>query len=309
MELHQLKYFLAVVEERSFSRAAERARVAQPSLSQQIRKLEEELKQSLFDRLPKGVILTDAGQRLLPYATRILQEIAGARQALLDMDAEPSGLVTLGIIPTLCPYIARPLFEQCAKNFPAIELRIIEDITSNLLKLVESGQASGAILSNCATWPGVVTESWGEEKLVAVVPAKSHLARQRSVHPRDLKKWPVLMLAESHCLSDRVRTWAESEGLVVSEEAPALQISTLLAGVAAGRGVALVPSVVPRSLNGCCFRGFASKAPVRQINLLRNSSAHLPRAAALVINEARRVVENAISRKEKRAALHRPTDR
>src|SRR6185436_2285788 len=103
MEIHQLRYFVAVAEEGSFSRAAAREHVAQPSLSQQIQKLEAELDQQLFDRLSRSVIITDAGQCLLEYARKILVELAEARRCLDDLKQEVSGRLTVGCIPTIAP--------------------------------------------------------------------------------------------------------------------------------------------------------------------------------------------------------------
>ncbi len=104
MELHQLRYFVAVADEGNFSRAAAREHVAQPSLSQQIQKLEFEVGQPLFDRLPRRVILTQAGEQLLVHAKRVLAEIADARNAL-SLRGELAGTVSLGIIPTIAPFV------------------------------------------------------------------------------------------------------------------------------------------------------------------------------------------------------------
>ena len=105
MEIHQLRYFIAVAEEGSFSRAAARERVAQPSLSQQIQKLEAEMDQRLFDRLTRSVVLTEAGKCLLEYARKILAEIADARRCVDELKQEVMGRLAVGAIPTIAPYV------------------------------------------------------------------------------------------------------------------------------------------------------------------------------------------------------------
>src|SRR3984893_9779476 len=101
MEIHQLRYFVAVAEESSFSQAAAREYVSQPSLSQQIHKLEEELNQLLFDRLPRAVVLTEAGRSLLPYARQILTMMADGRRAVTALEAEVAGRLSVGAIPSI----------------------------------------------------------------------------------------------------------------------------------------------------------------------------------------------------------------
>src|SRR5256886_8152865 len=105
MEIHQLRYFVAVAEEGSFSRAAGKVRVAQPSLSQQIRKLEAEVGQPLFDRLPRSVVLTEAGRCLIDYARQILASIGDARRCVDELKGEVAGRVAVGAIPTIAPYV------------------------------------------------------------------------------------------------------------------------------------------------------------------------------------------------------------
>src|ERR1041384_6284940 len=105
MEIHQLRYFVAVAEEGSFSHAAEREHVSQPSLSQQILKLEAELNQQLFDRLPRSVVLTEAGRHLLHYARQILSGIGDARQAMAELDDEIAGRLSVGAIPSIAVYV------------------------------------------------------------------------------------------------------------------------------------------------------------------------------------------------------------
>ena len=153
MEIHQLRYFVAVAQEGSFSRAAEKVRVAQPSLSQQIQKLEAELGQPLFDRLARRVNLTEAGHGLLPFAQRILNELSSAQRFVSDRGKAPVGPVKLGVLPTIAPFITRHLVRRTAEELPDVALSVIENVTDELLLLVDRGELDFAIISTCR--PGV----------------------------------------------------------------------------------------------------------------------------------------------------------
>src|SRR6476660_5496906 len=147
MEVHQLRYFVAVAEEGSFSRAAAREHVAQPSLSQQIQKLEAEMEQRLFDRLPRSVIVTEAGKCLLDYARKILVEIAEARRCLDDLKREIAGRLIIGAIPTIAPFVLPSLIGQFQERYPKVDLEIIEDTTEHLALRLEEGTLDIALMS------------------------------------------------------------------------------------------------------------------------------------------------------------------
>src|ERR1700751_5058421 len=124
MEIHQLRYFVAVAEEGSFSRAAAKARVAQPSLSQQIRKLEAEVGQPLFDRLPRSVVLTEAGRCFIDYARQILTSIGDARPSVDELNGKVAGGLSVGAIPTIAPYVLPDLVRKFQKRYPEVTLEI-----------------------------------------------------------------------------------------------------------------------------------------------------------------------------------------
>src|SRR5881396_1031864 len=140
MEIHQLRYFVAVAEEGSFSRAAAKVRVAQPSLSQQIRKLEAEVGQPLFDRLPRSVVLTEAGRCLIDYARQILTSIGDAQRCVDKLNADISGKLAVGAIPTIAPYVLPELVVTFHKHYPEVTLEIVEDVTQGISRRVEAGE-------------------------------------------------------------------------------------------------------------------------------------------------------------------------
>src|SRR3954470_16515861 len=139
MEIHQLRYFVAVAEEGGFSHAADREHVSQPSLSQQIHKLEEELNQQLFDRLPRSVVLTEAGRCLLPYARVILTALADGARAVTALEAEVAGRLSVGAIPSIALYILPRLIGRFQHAYPKVTFEIFEDTTDKLAQKLEDG--------------------------------------------------------------------------------------------------------------------------------------------------------------------------
>src|ERR1039458_359355 len=127
MEVHQLRYVCAITETGSFSRAAERCQVAQPSLSQQVSKLEDELGTRLFDRLPRSVRLTDAGRTFLPHARTILHETELARSEVEGRRRDTRGTVAVGVIPTIAPYYLPRRVTEFSQHFPEASLRVVEE--------------------------------------------------------------------------------------------------------------------------------------------------------------------------------------
>jgi LysR family hydrogen peroxide-inducible transcriptional activator len=202
MEIHQLRYFIAVVDEGSFSRAAVREHVAQPSLSQQIQKLEAEMGQPLFDRLPRSVVVTEAGKRLLEYARKILAEIADARRCVDELKHEVVGRLAVGAIPTIAPYVL-PLIGKFQHRYPKVILEIFEDTTESLVRRLEDGDLDIALLSTCAESPAL-ERSLGKEALLILLPKEHPLAKKKRIKWADLKSQKFLLLHEMHCLSAQV---------------------------------------------------------------------------------------------------------
>lgn len=132
MEIHQLTYFVAVAETGSFSRAAERCNIAQPSLSQQIQKLEQELGEPLFDRLPRKVVLTDAGRALLPRAVSILSDLQDIKHTLNQNVDAGHGLLNVGFIPTIAPFVLPRVIKRFSQEFPNARLTVQEDLTETI---------------------------------------------------------------------------------------------------------------------------------------------------------------------------------
>src|SRR6185295_5977492 len=236
MEIHQLRYFLAVADEGSFSRAAAKVRVAQPSLSQQIQKLEAEFGQPLFDRLPRSVVLTDAGTCLIDYARNILSVIGEARRCIDELNGEGAGQLTIGAIPTIAPYILPKLIEGFQRRYPKVKLEIVEDVTEGIARRVEAGELDIALLSTCRQSPTLKREPLLKEPLLALVSKKNPLAKKSEVTWDDLKSQRFLVLHEMHCLSQQVNDYLATRRLRPELALTGSQLGTIANLVAAGIG-------------------------------------------------------------------------
>ncbi len=256
MEILQLKYFLAVAKAGSFVKASEHEGVSQPALSQQIAKLETELGTPLFDRLGRSLRLTAFGRQLEPRAEDLLRQSAMIkREAELSRNAE-CGRVTLGVIPTLLPFVVAPLLGKFTKEHPEIELRLVEEQTHVLIDKLRSADVDVAVLALPIKNPEIVCAELRREELLFIVPP------QRVLDQVDLRKLgdeKLLLLREGNCLRDDVLTAcsrAKAQFLQVFETD---QLASIFALVAAGSGASLVPESAVR-FHGSTVRS----APLRQ---------------------------------------------
>src|SRR5579862_4151827 len=147
MEMHQLQYVVAVARTRNFSRAAEQCHVSQPSLSQQIQKLEDELGERLFNRMKREAKLTSHGEAFLHRALKILEEVDAAKREATDATNLLRGKVTLGALPTIAPYLLPGAMAAFTKKFPGVEIVVQEDTTARLLKLALACEIDFALAS------------------------------------------------------------------------------------------------------------------------------------------------------------------
>ncbi len=294
MEIHQLRYFVAVADEGNFSRAAAKVRVAQPSLSQQIRKLEAEVGQPLFDRLPRSVVLTEAGHCLIDYARQILASIVDARRCVDELKGEVAGELAVGAIPTIAPYVLPGLVRTFQQHYPQVALEIVEDVTERITRRVEAGELDVALASTCQPSPSLRRESLGSEPLLALVPEGHPLAKKTLVELNDLKSQRFLLLHEMHCLSQQVHHLLEGRHLQPEIALAGSQLGTIANMVAAGIGVSIVPQLMVshQATPGCVSLPFAPPVPERELNLLYNPLRFQSKAATEFRREAAAVLSS-----------------
>jgi LysR family hydrogen peroxide-inducible transcriptional activator len=288
MEIHQLRYFVAVAEEGSFSRAAEREHVSQPSLSQQIQKLEAELNQPLFDRLPRAVVLTEAGRLLLGYARQILSGIADARRSVGELEREVSGQLAVGAVPSIALYVLPRLIRQFQQRYPKVTFELFEDTTDKLAQRLEDGTLEVVLASSGDEPPNLERHSLGEEQLLMLLPQKHRLARRKSIKWSELADEKFLLLHEVHSLSQKVRQLLAANRLDPEVVLQGAQLVTIASMVAAGLGVTVIPQMMSRSefIRGCVAVPFARPVPTRGLSLLRNPLRFESKAAAAFREEA-----------------------
>ena len=247
MELHQLRSFVAAARQGSVSGAARVRGVSQPSLSQQIQRLEEAVGARLFDRVARGVVLTDAGRALLPRAERILAEVDAVSGLAEDVEAGV-GRFAVGAIPTMAPFLLPGVLAALREEFPRSALEVREDLTEVLVDQVAEGVLDAAIMSTPVDHPRVEIEVVGVERLVVVGSAEGWDARGGRVGIGDLRARPRVSLNEMHCLGQQVAGFCARRGVGLGNvKCHATQLSTLMEMVALGMGVSLVPEMARRA--------------------------------------------------------------
>jgi len=247
MTLTELKYIVAVARERHFGRAADACHVSQPTLSVAIRKLEDELGVSLFERGGAEVSVTPIGQRIVEQAQRVLDETATIRE-LANQGRDPlSGPLRLGIIYTIGPYLLPPMMRRIIDDAPRMPLLLQENFTVRLLELLRQGDIDVAVLAEPFADQGFDTCPLYDEPFVVAVPRAHPWARRRSVGSAELKEQTMLLLGIGHCFRDNVlevcpelsRYSQASAGIQKTFEGSSLE--TIRHMVASGIGITVLP--------------------------------------------------------------------
>ncbi len=269
MEIHQLRYFCAVARNGTFTKASEVEHVAQPSLSQQILKLEAELGARLFDRLPRSARLTVFGRVFLPKAQRILRELGEAKTEMLEMAGDEKGNVILGIIPTVASYLLPRILAGFTRVHPRVTIQVVEDITPALLERLHQGSVDMAIVALPVSGDEISSRHLLEESFYAVLPNSHACAGHKTLRLSELKNDSFLLLKEGHCFRDSMIAACRQSRVTPKVVFESGQFATLLAMVSAGMGVSAVPSMAVQQIPGCRFVRIAGKGSKRKIGLIK----------------------------------------
>ena len=267
MEMQQLRYIVAVARTGNFSRAAEQCHVSQPSLSQQIQKLEDELGDRLFDRMKREAKLTPPGEAFLRRAVRILEEVDAARREATDAKELLSGTVTIGVLPTIAPYLLPDVMAAFTKKFPGVEIIVQEDTTARLLKLLLAYEIDFILASQPIHDERLELRELFTEELLLALPRGHPLLRKREVASADLENERLIIMKEGHCLGDQVLRFCDRGDLRTQISFRSAQLETIQALVRAGLGISLIPAMALRSgLGGSLeYRPVKSPRPERKI--------------------------------------------
>lgn len=265
MEFNQLRYACAIADAGSFSRAAERCKIAQPSLSQQILKLEEDLGVKLFDRLGRSVRLTEAGRAFLPHARSILEQMDAARSSVANKKADVRGSVAVGVIPTIAPYLMPHHAAAFAKKYPDAKLRIVEETTPILVEGLRDLSIDLAILALPLRHKDLEAFPIRTEPLFAALPKDHPRAAAESLSLKTLRGERFVMLRDGHCFRDLSIATCTHARITPNIAFESDQFSSVLGMVAAGVGISLVPEMAMDRDAGCRYVRLSDSRATRTV--------------------------------------------
>ncbi|WP_038052831.1 hydrogen peroxide-inducible genes activator [Thioalkalivibrio sp. ALJ1] len=288
MTLSELRYVVAVANARHFGRAAEACHVSQPSLSVAVRKFEEELGVTLFERGRGEVSVTPAGEQIIAQARRVLAEVEQLRSVAVQSQDQLAGPLRLGAIYTIGPYLLPELIPALRERAPSMPLVIEENYTGRLRERLKQGELDAIIISLPFEEPGVVTLPLYDEPFMAVLPAAHPLKDKEPLHLEDMADATLLMLGAGHCFRDQVlercpdcqRTVTADGSTPRNLEGSSLE--TIRHMVASGMGVTILPCTAVEADRYAqrllAVRRFEDPAPSRRVALAWRTSFPRPEA-------------------------------
>lgn len=281
MNLRDLQYLVALAEHRHFGRAAEASFVSQPTLSTQIKKLEDELGVPLVERTPRKVLLTETGREIARRARGVLAEIDEIK-AIAQRTRDPeSGTLRLGIFPTLGPYLLPHLVPLVRHHFPRLELLLVEEKTEQVIRMLREGSLDVGVLALPLHEDSLHAEFLFEEPFVLAVPESHPLAhgKKHRLKLGDLEDQSLLLLEDGHCMRDQALEVCQLAGAGEKSGFRATSLETLRQMVAANVGITLLPTLaikppIARTDNVHLIE-FAGHAPSRRIALVWRKSSSM----------------------------------
>ncbi len=277
MNLRDLRYLVALAEHRHFGRAAAASFVSQPTLSTQIRKLEEELGVTLIERAPRKLLFTEAGKAVLAEAREILAHADRIRALAREAKDPGARTVRLGIFPTLGPYLLPHVLPKVHKRFPKLELLLTEEKTEEVLTRLREGRLDAVIAALPVHDESLHAEFLFEEPFVLAVPAAHPLAKRASITLDDLGDERLLLLEDGHCLRDQALDVCRLAGAHERSGFRATSLETLRHMVASGVGITLLPVLATQppaaGVQGMRLVRFRGRAPSRRIAMFWRESS------------------------------------
>jgi len=283
LKLKDLRYLVAVADQRHFGRAAAQCFVSQPTLSAQLKKLEQSLGVQLIERAPNNVSLTEAGEQIVARARRIL-EATDEVVTLARSQRDPlAGRLRVAFLPTIGPYLLPHVAPVVRKALPRLELRLYEYQTDLMLEKLHAGELDMGVLALPVELAGLEVRELYREPFTVALPERHALAARDSVRVAELKGETLLLLEEGHCLRDQALEVCARAGTRDAQDFRATSLETLRQMVATGAGITLLPELAGRgayrNARGVVLRPFTRPAPVRHIGALWRKST--PRRAAI----------------------------
>ncbi|HEU4845951.1 MAG TPA: LysR substrate-binding domain-containing protein [Burkholderiaceae bacterium] len=286
MELRQLRYFVAIVDHGSLSRAALVLHVAQPALTQQLRQLEEELEAQLLHRTAQGVLSTDAGKVFYQHAQAILKQVADAKSAVTQSATRPSGSVTLGLPHSISGALALPLLMAARKHYPEITLQLTEELTGNLSEQLRAGRVNLAVLFDDGQLTPFACTALAEEELRFICRADAACAPDgTAVTLAQALAAPLILPGLQHGVRPRIESVARTAGLTIGNVIEINSIAILKSAILAGMGATILPvAPVLDELERGAMRSYRIHNPAisRTVVLCASKNIPLTNAAAAV---------------------------
>jgi LysR family hydrogen peroxide-inducible transcriptional activator len=285
MTLNELRYIVAVAQEKNFGRAAQRCFISQPALSVAIQKLEEELQTQLFERGKSEITVTPVGERIVEQAHKVLEEAARIRDIAQAGRNQLAGVFRLGAIYTVAPYLLPDLVPALNALAPDMPLEIEENITEQLEAALKTGRIDAAIIALPFQPPGIATEFLYEEPFQVVVPQRHPWAKRKTIDPSELAGEHAILLNVGHCFRDQV---LESCPELNRGDAPVTRsnsLETIRNMVASGLGISVLPrdALTPKYHSRLVVPvPFAKPVPSRRIALAYRKSFPRPAAIAAI---------------------------
>jgi LysR family hydrogen peroxide-inducible transcriptional activator len=271
MDIQRLRYFLEVARQKSFSRAAEICHVSQPSLSQQIKKLEEEVDGPLFLRSPQGIKLSALGTSFLEYAQSILASVSSAEEFIAENRSQARRTIRFGAIPTIAPYLVPRVFAALRERQSDTKLELREDRTEFITESLREGSIDFALLSPPTSIEGACDHlTLLRDELMLTMEADHPLSRARRISPGQLARETIIILGDAHCLSRQTSAYCSSLGLAPDVTIQGSQIETLLRLVELGFGMAFTPQIAVQAGHHpqLAFRRLTKLACHREVRLV-----------------------------------------
>jgi LysR family transcriptional regulator, hydrogen peroxide-inducible genes activator len=267
MSLTELKFIVAVAQERNFRRAAEKCFVTQPALSLAIKKLEEELNVIIFERSRSDVTMTEIGAKIVEQAEKVLEETARIKQLAELGKNQLKGALKLGMIHSVGPYLLPEIIPILRKSAPEMPLEVEENLTANLETQLKNGVIDAVIIALPFDVPGLQYRALYDEEFDVVIPSHHHWANRKHIKPEELADEKVLLLNSGHCFSNQV-TQACPELSRKGEVLQGNSLETIRNMVASNLGITVLPcSATAERYNNPLIKviPFVSPAPTRRI--------------------------------------------
>ncbi|MCF1753122.1 hydrogen peroxide-inducible genes activator [Mariniradius sediminis] len=301
MTIQQLEYIIAVDKYRHFGHAAESCFVTQPTLSAQVNKLERELDVILFDRSKMPVIPTEIGTQIIEQAKRVVSESKGIMELVAQLKGDVSGVIKLGIIPTLAPYLLHRFIKSFLEKYPHVKLQVEETVTEEIVRKLKNDELDLGIVATPLEEPGIVEKPMFYEKFLVYLSEHHPLSSKSKISPKDLESDDMWMLQQGHCFRDQVLNLCnQSKFQRMNFHYESGSLEGLRNMVNQYKGITLLPELSTLSMDEeekKRLRPFEGEVPMREISIVLTRSFLKRKLVELLYHEICNAIPQAMTSK------------